>query len=112
MIVLSEIFFSNLSRRSKISTASLITLIILSNLASFANAQTVTDTMDQIWNYQDSGYTQAVLWDIDFINGTHGWVVGQSVMGLGDGIILATTDGGGTWNTQLSDISQCLTKSQ
>lgn len=106
MIVLSDILISNSTRRSRISTASLITLIILSNLAIFTNAQTVTDTMDQIWNHQDSGYTQAVLWDIDFINGTHGWVVGQSSMGLGHGIILATTDGGSTWNTQLSDISQ------
>ena len=70
-----------------------------------SSAQT-TDQTDQIWIEQDSGYTQAVLWDIDFINETHGWVVGQSSWGSGNGVILGTIDGGNTWSTQMTDVSQ------
>lgn len=84
----------------------LITLIILSTSISITDAQTTTSTSSQIWIYQDSGYTQAILWDIEFLNETHGWVVGQSSEGLGNGIILATTDGGVNWETQWSDESQ------
>ena len=47
------------------------------------------------WQPVPSGVTSTLL-DIDFVDSTHGWAVGQ------DGTIIATSDGGETWYSQAS----------
>ena len=47
------------------------------------------------WELQDSGVTNT-LHDVEFVNDTHGWAVGEG------GVIIATTDGGDTWISQSS----------
>ncbi|MDF1537401.1 MAG: YCF48-related protein [Candidatus Thorarchaeota archaeon] len=93
------------TRGRRTATMLFATLIILSHFVFFTSAQTTGQT-DQIWVDQNSGYNQAIFWDIDFVNNTHGWVIGQSSDGLGNGIILSTVDGGDTWVTRFSDSSQ------
>ena len=49
---------------------------------------------------------EATLFDVAFLNSTHGWVVGQNETGLGDGIILYTNDSGDSWQLQVYNRSQ------
>ncbi len=100
-----DLSMSRQVRLCKTVTAFLVTLFFLSNMIVFSNAQSPEQT-DQVWIEQDSGYSEAILRDIDFVNDTHGWVVGQSSFGSGNGIILSTIDGGKSWSTQFSDDSQ------
>jgi photosystem II stability/assembly factor-like uncharacterized protein len=55
------------------------------------------------WNAQDAGYggVSAMLTSVTFVDAEHGWAVGSSFAGVGNScLILATSDGGVTWNTQ------------
>jgi len=60
------------------------------------------------WEISDHPFIQAetTLRNVAFLNATHGWVVGQNETGLGGGIILHTTDGGGSWELQLYNRTQ------
>ncbi|NIS23884.1 hypothetical protein GWN90_07555 [candidate division KSB1 bacterium] len=51
------------------------------------------------WQTQDSGVT-VNLRDVCFVDGLHGWAVGDSAT------IIATTDGGETWHMQESPIKE------
>jgi photosystem II stability/assembly factor-like uncharacterized protein len=55
----------------------------------------VTSDMGRTWERRESG-TRRGLYNVDFVDDTHGWISGQ------DGIILRTTDGGKTWERQKS----------
>ena len=55
------------------------------------------------WSAQNSGQNGAftgarILSGVQFVNRTHGWVVGPS--GWGPAALIATTDGGNSWNAQ------------
>jgi photosystem II stability/assembly factor-like uncharacterized protein len=70
---------------------------------AFSTAQSSTT-----WEIVHHGFESddTTMSDIAFFNATHGWAVGQSEVGLGNGIILHTTDGGMTWSLQLANASQ------
>ncbi len=66
-----------------------------------AQAQTTT------WISLESDYTEATFRDVEFINSSHGWVVGILYPNTtSGGIILHTKDAGDTWETQLADDDQ------
>ena len=49
-----------------------------------------------VWTPQRSGIDEGLLLGVDFLDATRGWVVGEN------GTILATADGGETWDRQSS----------
>ncbi len=89
--------------KGRLSRLFILVLIISLLLLSYGRAQPNGNHNEDIWESLDSGYPEGILWDIDFINASHGWTVGQSSEGVGNGIILATTDRGNTWNIQLEN---------
>lgn len=60
-----------------------------------------TTDMGRSWERRDSG-TRRGLYNVDFVDATHGWISGQ------DGIVLHTADGGKTWQRQKSGTSLYL----
>jgi len=73
------------------------------NTATLGPAQTQTTT----WASLESNYPEAKFYDVEFINSSHGWVVGILYSNTSSGgIILQTENGGDTWETQLADDSQ------
>lgn len=59
------------------------------------------------WISLESDYPEATFYDVEFINSSHGWVVGVLYPNITrGGIILHTENGGDTWETQLSDDTQ------
>ena len=59
------------------------------------------------WISLESDYPEAKFRDVEFINSSHGWVVGILYPNItSGGIILHTEDGGDTWETQLADDTQ------
>lgn len=60
------------------------------------------------WNLITNNYNHPDTWfrDVEFVNGTHGWIVGENGTLSREGIILHTTDGGHTWDLQLYDETQ------
>ncbi|TFG28727.1 hypothetical protein EU527_16855 [Candidatus Thorarchaeota archaeon] len=70
----------------------------------YAATDTMTDQDNTTWIAVDQNYTKAIFSDVSFFNETHGWVVGQWTEGSsGNGIVLHTSDGGETWQTQLKN---------
>ena len=61
---------------------------------------------DYTWEKIESEYPEGVFRDVVFVNDSHGWIVGQVELGLGEGIILHTNDSGITWYTQVYNESQ------
>jgi len=59
-------------------------------------ASAFISTGDGSWVWQNPLPQGNRLYDVDFVDASHGWVVGAS------GLILATTDGGTTWVKQIS----------
>ncbi|RDE10883.1 MAG: hypothetical protein C4K48_12830 [Candidatus Thorarchaeota archaeon] len=77
--------------------------ITSTDAASIGPAQTQATT----WISLESDYPEATFRDVEFINSSHGWVVGILYPNITrGGIILHTEDGGDTWETQLADDSQ------
>jgi photosystem II stability/assembly factor-like uncharacterized protein len=61
------------------------------------------------WASLDNDYPEAIFRDVEFINSSHGWVVGILYPNTtSGGVILHTEDGGDTWETQLADDSQAF----
>src|SRR3954467_5183050 len=60
-----------------------------------------TPAMAQVWTPQVSGTTNDV-WGASFISSSVGWVSGAS------GMILHTTNGGGTWTAQTTGVGATL----
>lgn len=60
---------------------------------------------DIIWEELDHGYS-AEFRDIEFVNSTHGWVVGNNGTGMYGGIVLHTRNGGESWVLQMYNTSQ------
>jgi photosystem II stability/assembly factor-like uncharacterized protein len=60
------------------------------------------------WELVDHPYdlSNTEFRDVEFINSTHGWVVGGNGTDFHGGIVLHTTDGGETWDLQLYNSSQ------
>ena len=79
-----------MSKRQILTITQLVVLgfVIFSGQAHKANAE------DLPWTSQKSG-TDNLLWDVYFVDGNNGWVVGNS------GTLLTTSDGGATWVSQL-----------
>ncbi|TFH05870.1 MAG: hypothetical protein E4H14_11895 [Candidatus Thorarchaeota archaeon] len=68
--------------------------------ATMEPAQSQTTT----WISLESDYPEAKFKDVEFINSSHGWVVGLPYSNTTrGGIILHTENGGDTWETQLAD---------
>ncbi len=66
-----------------------------------------TQTQTTTWITLESDYPEATFRDVEFINSSHGWVVGILYPNTtSGGIILHTEDGGDTWETQLADDGQ------
>jgi len=66
-----------------------------------AQAQTTT------WISLENDYPESTFEDVEFINSSHGWVVGMLYPNITrGGIILHTENGGDSWETQLTDDSQ------
>ena len=77
--------------------------LIYVNAAIIEPAQSQSTT----WTTLESDYPQATFRDVEFINSSHGWVVGILYPNVTrGGVILHTEDGGETWETQLADDSQ------
>jgi len=70
---------------------------------------TTTGSVQQTttWISLESDYPEAKFKDVEFINSSHGWVVGILYPDtFSGGIILHTDDGGDTWETQIADDTQ------
>ncbi len=66
-----------------------------------------TQTQTTTWITLESDYPAATFEDVEFINSSHGWVVGILYPNITrGGIILHTENGGDTWETQLADDTQ------
>jgi len=77
--------------------------IISTDATTTGPAQTQTTT----WISLECDYPEAKFRDVEFINSSHGWVVGILYPNItSGGIILHTEDGGDTWETQLADDTQ------
>ena len=82
-------------------------------LTCFSSVYAITDPMTgqdtTTWVAMDQNYTNALFYDVSFFNETHGWVVGQwAEEGSGNGIVMHTSDGGATWQTQLKNGTEQL----
>ncbi len=72
-------------------------------VAKIEPAQTQTTT----WISLETDYPEAKFYDVEFINSSHGWVVGLLYSNTSSGgIILHTETSGDTWDTQLTDDAQ------
>ncbi len=59
------------------------------------------------WEVLEFDYSQAVFREVNFINATHGWIVGRSNLDTpADLIVLHTDDGGESWHEQLVEEDQ------
>jgi len=77
--------------------------IISTDATTTGPAQTQATT----WISLDSDYPEAKFKDVEFVNSSHGWVVGILYPDtFSGGVILHTENGGDTWETQLADDSQ------
>jgi photosystem II stability/assembly factor-like uncharacterized protein len=65
-------------------------------LAAAPNASAFISTGDGSWVWQNPLPQGGILYDVDFVDATHGWAVG------GGGLVLATSDGGATWQKRSS----------
>lgn len=73
----------------------------------YATTDTMLDQDNTTWVAMNQNYTDALFYDVSFLNETHGWVVGQwAEEGSGNGIIMHTSDAGETWQTQLKNGSE------
>ena len=80
-----------------------LALVLLSlALALPAGASAFISTGDGVWVWQNPLPQGNGLTDVAFRDARHGWAVGHG------GTILATTDGGATWNAQSSGAIQTL----
>jgi photosystem II stability/assembly factor-like uncharacterized protein len=90
--------------------------VLLSILLGFAyaglfiastDAATMEPAQTTTWISLESDYPEAKFLDVEFINSSHGWVVGILYPNITKGgIILHTENGGATWETQLADDTQ------
>jgi photosystem II stability/assembly factor-like uncharacterized protein len=64
-------------------------------------------TQTTTWTTLESDYPEADFQDVEFINSSHGWIVGILYPNItSGGIILHTKDSGDTWETKLADDTQ------
>jgi LPXTG-motif cell wall-anchored protein len=87
----------------------IIICLVIPFYPSLVLASTSTDSEipTTTWMAMNQNYTDAVFTDVAFLNETHGWVVGYwTGSGMGNGIILHTSDAGETWQTQLKNGSE------
>ena len=68
-----------------------------------AVAQAYFSTADGAWVWQNPVPQGNVLYDVCFLDTTHGWAVGQL------GVVLKTSDGGATWSVPKSPTAKNLT---
>lgn len=103
----------SINRKSKCSLSALFLLVLL--LFPMVNAATNLNTVETgprqtqspTWINLETPYSEAIYRDVEFINASHGWVVGISnETTTTGGIILYTEDGGDSWETQLLDDNQ------
>ncbi|MBA2422478.1 MAG: hypothetical protein H0V61_04565, partial [Chitinophagales bacterium] len=73
----------------------------------FFSALLISSATFSQWTLLNSGVDNT-LRSPYFINGYTGIVVGEPLLGLGDAIILKTTDGGLTWVTKISGTTNAL----
>jgi photosystem II stability/assembly factor-like uncharacterized protein len=73
----------------------------------FFSALLISSATFSQWTLLNSGVTNT-LRSPYFINGYTGITVGEPLLGLGDAIILKTTDGGLTWVTKISGTTNAL----
>ena len=85
-------------------------IICFSSICGLVSTSALYDNNQQLeYVWEQSEYSLASsslkLSDVDFINATHGWVVGEDTSGIYGGIVLNTSDGGDSWYLQLSNQS-------
>ncbi|MDH4213812.1 MAG: YCF48-related protein [Candidatus Thorarchaeota archaeon] len=82
---------------------SILTLMLCGSFANTASASSV-----QIWYSLDNMYYNSEMSyrDVEFLNGTHGFVAGVTTEGIGGGVILATNDSGDSWFEVYHDTNQ------
>ena len=73
-----------------------VLLLLVCSLAVVPNAVAFVSTGDGGWYWQNPLPQGCRLLDVDFVDATRGWAVGEN------GVILATSDGGATWAKQVS----------
>ena len=101
------------NRKSKyrLSVFLLLVLLGIPSVSAVTNPNTIVvgpeQTQTSTWESLETDYPEATYRDVEFINASHGWVVGisNSSTSMG-GIILYTEDSGNSWETQLLDDNQ------
>ena len=101
------------NRKSKyrLSVFLLLVLLGIPSVSAVTNPNTIVvgpeQTQTSTWESLETDYPEATYRDVEFINASHGWVVGisNSSTSMG-GIILYTEDSGNSWETQLLDDDQ------
>jgi len=95
----------------KLVVCLLLIMLGLSSISATAVTENIATVSEQnqttTWIALESDYPDATYRDVEFINITHGWVVGilNSSTTRG-GVILHTEDSGDSWDTQLLDDEQ------
>ncbi len=74
---------------------------------------------EPIWEKLNHPYQSqdGIMWDVAFVNASHGWVVGSNGTGWANGVVLHTINGGETWQLKLYNALQlfadiCILDSQ
>lgn len=86
----------------------IILLVLLLTYSGPTLALSFPAQNDSVWEILDHDYTasNAIPWDVDFVNATHGWVLSQNESAWVGGIILRTGDSGDSWHLQYYNESQ------
>jgi photosystem II stability/assembly factor-like uncharacterized protein len=95
----------------KLSMVLLLVLLGFSNVCASMHIENTAYRFEQTqtttWISLESDYPEAKFKDVEFVNSSHGWVVGILYPDtFSGGVILYTENGGDTWETQLADDSQ------
>ena len=82
----------------------------------FISAPTVSEAFlidnESVWEIIDHDFRSSNTrqYDVEFVNATHGWVLGQNSSGTRYGMILHTNDSGDSWVQQVFNSSQRFTQ--
>ncbi len=74
-------------------------------LASFSTGGNGYAETGDVWSRQEHGLNSTDLRfkDVEFVNSTHGWIVGEDRTGTYGGVILSTSDAGNSWHLSLNN---------
>jgi photosystem II stability/assembly factor-like uncharacterized protein len=86
-------------------------ICISPQIAAIADRYDLLQATTATWELLEHDYPDAIFSDVEFVNCTHGWVIGRLTWSFPtDVVVLFTDDGGDSWYTQLKEPHQYITQ--